>query len=193
MVEVDRRTLDMIQAFNKESERAKVLFNELRNETMRFNEQAGNAHVEATRISDAFHRMSQIPAFDEAKESFQGLKQTMDEVRDTDLSALGDSVAKLRKDMGEAMNIERPDLVAPISRAAESPGPPAITPAVTRTDAPAPVSHSVNIQTLRVDVSGVTDRTDKRRLADEISQMVTKSLKRKMGGPMTNTGYDRGA
>lgn len=44
---------------------------------------------------------------------------------------------------------------------------------------------------LRIDVSGVTDKTDKRKLANEISAMVTKELKTKIGGPLTNSGFNR--
>ena len=44
---------------------------------------------------------------------------------------------------------------------------------------------------LRIDVSGVTDRTDKRALAKEISAMVTKELRTKIGGPLVNSGFSR--
>ena len=44
---------------------------------------------------------------------------------------------------------------------------------------------------LRIDVSGVTDRTDKRQLAREISAMVTKELRTKIGGPLSKSGFNR--
>lgn len=44
---------------------------------------------------------------------------------------------------------------------------------------------------LRIDVSGVTDKTDKRKLAKEISAMVTQELRSKMGGPTVNSGFSR--
>ena len=44
---------------------------------------------------------------------------------------------------------------------------------------------------LRIDVSGVTDRTDKRTLAKEISAMVTKELRSKVGGPLNQSGFTR--
>ena len=44
---------------------------------------------------------------------------------------------------------------------------------------------------LRIDVSGVTDKTDKKALAKEISAMVTKELRTKMGGSLTQSGFNR--
>jgi hypothetical protein len=54
-------------------------------------------------------------------------------------------------------------------------------------------TQNITIQTLKVDVSGVTDQTDKRKLAKEISKMVSKELRSKVGGGMSNTGFNRGA
>ena len=44
---------------------------------------------------------------------------------------------------------------------------------------------------LKIDVSGVTDKTDKKALAKEISAMVTKELKSKIGGSLTQSGFSR--
>ena len=44
---------------------------------------------------------------------------------------------------------------------------------------------------LRIDVSGITDKTDKQKLAKEISTMVTKELRSKMGGSLTQSGFNR--
>tara|TARA_R100000781_G_scaffold25476_1_gene18744 strand:- start:10341 stop:10823 length:483 start_codon:yes stop_codon:yes gene_type:complete len=44
---------------------------------------------------------------------------------------------------------------------------------------------------LKIDVSGITDRTDKRALAKEISAMVTKELRSKIGGPLSSSGFSR--
>ena len=44
---------------------------------------------------------------------------------------------------------------------------------------------------LRIDVSGVTDRSDKRALAKEISAMVQRELRSKMGGPLNQSGFSR--
>ena len=53
-------------------------------------------------------------------------------------------------------------------------------------------SQSSNVTVnLRIDVSGVTDKTDKQKLAKEISTMVTKELRSKMGGSLTQSGFNR--
>ena len=44
---------------------------------------------------------------------------------------------------------------------------------------------------LRIDVSGVTDKSDKKALAKEISNMVTKELRTKLGGSLTQSGFSR--
>jgi len=44
---------------------------------------------------------------------------------------------------------------------------------------------------LRIDVSGVTDKSDKRQLAKEISTMVMKEMRSKMGGPLNTSGFNR--
>lgn len=51
-------------------------------------------------------------------------------------------------------------------------------------------SNNVTIN-LKIDVSGVTDKTDKQKLAKEISNMVTKELRSKMGGSLTQSGFNR--
>ena len=51
-------------------------------------------------------------------------------------------------------------------------------------------SNNVTVN-LRIDVSGVTDKTDKQKLAKEISTMVTKELRSKMGGSLTQSGFNR--
>jgi len=66
------------------------------------------------------------------------------------------------------------------------------TPAQSQVAEPVGMSQNVTINTLRIDVSGVTDRSDKRALAREISEMVTKELRAKMGGPLSTSGLNRG-
>ena len=41
-------------------------------------------------------------------------------------------------------------------------------------------------------MGGVTDKTDKQKLADEIGEKVAKSLQTKIGGPLSTGGYNRG-
>ena len=95
------------------------------------------------------------------------------------------------KDMRD-MQLELPDVNT--GRAADIPERPTTkeaTPGNTRARQELPVNR-VDIGTIRIDVSGVTDKTDKQKLADEISQKVAKSLQSSMGGPLTNSGYNRG-
>ncbi len=54
-------------------------------------------------------------------------------------------------------------------------------------------TNKVEIGTIKIDVSGVTDKTDKEKLAKDISKMVARELKSKMGGPLSSGGYNRGA
>ena len=53
-----------------------------------------------------------------------------------------------------------------------------------------PEASNVTVN-LRIDVSGVTDRSDKRALAKEISEMVTKEVRSKLGGSLTQSGFNR--
>jgi len=95
------------------------------------------------------------------------------------------------KDMRD-IQLELPDVNT--GRAADIPERPATkeaTPGNTGARQELPVNR-VDIGTIRIDVSGVTDKTDKQKLADEISQKVAKSLQSSMGGPLTNSGYNRG-
>jgi hypothetical protein len=61
-------------------------------------------------------------------------------------------------------------------------------PIATATQAASAPDITVN---LRIDVSGVTDKSDKKALAKEISNMVTKELRSKMGGSLTQSGFNR--
>tara|TARA_R100001129_G_C5249869_1_gene228010 strand:+ start:189 stop:608 length:420 start_codon:yes stop_codon:yes gene_type:complete len=51
-------------------------------------------------------------------------------------------------------------------------------------------SNNITVN-LKIDVSGVTDKTDKQKLAKEIGTMVTKELRSKMGGSLTQSGFNR--
>ena len=55
----------------------------------------------------------------------------------------------------------------------------------------APEEQSNVTVNLRIDVSGVTDKSDKRQLAKEISTMVMKEMRSKMGGPLNTSGFNR--
>ena len=86
----------------------------------------------------------------------------------------------------EALEAERTTATTN-ARIANSPNP-----AQPQAAEPVGMSQNVTINTLRIDVSGVTDRSDKRALAREISEMVTKELRAKMGGPLSTSGLNRG-
>ena len=55
----------------------------------------------------------------------------------------------------------------------------------------APEEQSNVTVNLRIDVRGVTDKSDKRQLAKEISTMVMKEMRSKMGGPLNTSGFNR--
>jgi len=56
--------------------------------------------------------------------------------------------------------------------------------------APQESQNNITIN-LKIDVSGVTDRSDKKALAKEISAMVQKELRSKIGGPLNQSGFSR--
>jgi len=67
-----------------------------------------------------------------------------------------------------------------------------VSPVGAATGAAAAASSTTNVTVnLKIDVSGVTDKTDKRALAREIGAMVSKELRTKMGGSMTQSGFNR--
>lgn len=53
-------------------------------------------------------------------------------------------------------------------------------------------SQNVSIGAIKIDVSGITDRSDKKKLAEELGAMVSKQLRSKMGGSLQNSGVSRG-
>ena len=53
-------------------------------------------------------------------------------------------------------------------------------------------SQNVSIGAIKIDVSGITDRSDKKKLAEELGAMVSKQLRSKMGGSLQNSGVNRG-
>ena len=71
-----------------------------------------------------------------------------------------------------------------------------VTPTTRSREKQTPVAEQpaqrVEIGTIRIDVSGVTDKTDKDKLARDISQRVARDLKSKIGGPLSNSGYNKG-
>lgn len=115
----------------------------------------------------------------EAKENMQALQQQMDKftksmemtkVHSTDLTASLKNVEKTQS----------------FQQMANEP----ISPTQMTGGVGAGQQNNVTVN-LRIDVSGVTDKTDKKALAKEISTMVTKELRTKLGGSMTQSGFNR--
>ena len=111
-----------------------------------------------------------------AKENMQALQQQMDKFTKSMAMTKSNTVdlTKSLKDMSNTQPIQQ---------------------AVGETTIPtggATASQQNNVTVnLKIDVSGVTDKTDKRALAKEISAMVSKELKSKIGGSLTQSGFNR--
>ena len=73
-----------------------------------------------------------------------------------------------------------------------SPTPAADTPQQTQPAGSVEQNQNVNIGAIKIDVSGITDRSDKKKLAEELGAMVSKQLRSKMGGSLQNSGVSRG-
>lgn len=103
-------------------------------------------------------------------------------------------MGKFSKDMGVAKSrtTDFSRSMRDMSRAEAQP----VTPTTRSREKQTPVAEQpaqrVEIGTIRIDVSGVTDKTDKDKLARDISQRVARDLKSKMGGPLSSSGYNRG-
>ena len=103
-------------------------------------------------------------------------------------------MGKFSKDMGVAKSrtTDFSRSMREMSRAEAQPA----TPTTRSPEKQAPMAEQaaqrVEIGTSRIDVSGVTDKTDKEKLARDISQRVSRELKSKMGGPLSSSGYNRG-
>ena len=111
-----------------------------------------------------------------AKENMQALQQQMDKFTKSMAMTKSNTVdlTKSLKDMSNTQPIQQ---------------------AVGETTIPTGgggVNQETNVTVnLKIDVSGVTDKTDKRALAKEISAMVSKELKAKIGGSLTQSGFNR--
>jgi ABC-type transporter Mla subunit MlaD len=111
-----------------------------------------------------------------AKENMQALQQQMDKFTKSMAMTKSNTVdlTKSLKDMSNTQPMQQATGDTAIPTAAGG------------------ASQETNvIVNLKIDVSGVTDKTDKRALAKEISAMVTKELKSKIGGSLTQSGFNR--
>jgi|TARA_R110000796_G_scaffold243998_1_gene366850 hypothetical protein len=134
----------------------------------------GNIDPRSVEAMDKFKKYSK-----EAGENMKALQQQMD---------------KFSKSM-EMTKVNSTDLTASLKNMEKSQpfqkmmGEPASQTQMTGGAGASPQSNvTVN---LKIDVSGVTDKTDKQKLAKEISTMVTKELRSKMGGSLTQSGFNR--
>ncbi len=111
-----------------------------------------------------------------AKENMQALQQQMDKFTKSMAMTKSNTVdlTKSLKDMSRTQPMQQStgESIAPVSGGG--------------------VNQETNVTVnLKIDVSGVTDKTDKRTLAKEISAMVTKELKSKIGGSLAQSGFSR--
>jgi hypothetical protein len=111
-----------------------------------------------------------------AKENMQALQQQMDKFTKSMAMTKSNTVdlTKSLKDMSNTQPMQQAvnDTAIPTGGATSS------------------QQNNVTVN-LKIDVSGVTDKTDKRALAKEISAMVSKELKSKIGGSLTQSGFNR--
>jgi len=111
-----------------------------------------------------------------AKENMQALQQQMDKFTKSMAMTKSNTVdlTKSLKDMSNTQPMQQAvnDTAIPTGGATSS------------------QQNNVTVN-LKIDVSGVTDKTDRRALAKEISAMVSKELKSKIGGSLTQSGFNR--
>tara|TARA_R110002049_G_scaffold297482_1_gene486439 strand:- start:2 stop:373 length:372 start_codon:yes stop_codon:yes gene_type:complete len=111
-----------------------------------------------------------------AKENMQALQQQMDKFTKSMAMTKSNTVdlTKSLKDMSKTQPMQQAvnDTAIPTGGSSSS------------------QQNNVTVN-LKIDVSGVTDKTDKRALAKEISAMVSKELKSKIGGSLTQSGFNR--
>jgi len=154
----------------------------------------GNIDPKSVEAMENFKRYAE-----ESQQSMKALQQTMDKftasmaMTKTHTTDLRESL----RQMGAAEPFKQmEDSIKEVQTGLEKTKPRSQSPTAQRVDerraAPIETEASGNVTVnLRIDVSGVTDRTDKRKLANEISAMVTKELRTKIGGPLTNSGFSR--
>mgnify|MGYP003140713828 CR=1 FL=1 len=134
-------------------------------------------------------------SLEEADNKFKSLERRMSKFN-TDMDTIRARTSDFGQSMKEMTRVESfetsPQMnAAQASSATATPAPvaPASNPMAR---GPSDSVSKVEIGTIRIDVSGVTDKTDKEKLARDISNRVAKELKSKMGGPMSSGGYNRG-
>jgi|TARA_R100001463_G_scaffold129773_1_gene188764 hypothetical protein len=154
----------------------------------------GNIDPRSVEAMEKFRNYSE-----EAQKNMQTLQQQMDKFTNsmsmtksnsTDLTEVLRNMGNLQpfQQMEESIKEVQSGLEQTMNRAQQ----PMVRPTIDRAAGAAPDTNQNNVTVnLRIDVSGVTDKTDKKSLAKEISAMVTKELRTRLGGSMTQSGFNR--
>lgn len=154
----------------------------------------GNIDPRSVEAMEKFKNYSE-----EAQKNMQTLQQQMDKFTNsmsmtksnsTDLTEVLRNMGNLQpfQQMEESIKEVQSGLEQTMNRAQQ----PMVRPTIDRATGAAPDTNQNNVTVnLRIDVSGVTDKTDKKSLAKEISAMVTKELRTRLGGSMTQSGFNR--
>ena len=141
--------------------------------------------METDKVNDKFKKLEQhMSKF--TRDMNMANVRTMDFARNWKAMSKIDAFANANKSLNQ-MNQSMKDFTAVKKGANTQPAAP-----VAREPAPIEQASKVDIGTLRIDVSGVTDKTDKEKLARDISQRVTRALKTQTGGPVSSGGFNRG-
>ena len=139
----------------------------------------GNIEPKSVEAMEKFKQYAE-----ESNQSMKSLQQQMDKFTNSmamtknHSTDLRESLRQVQTGLEKTLNPKSSG--APLSRATE--------PAGFTNANQEPANVTVN---LRIDVSGVTDRSDKRALAKQISEMVTKEVRSKLGGSFTQSGFNR--
>tara|TARA_R100000234_G_scaffold104849_2_gene74883 strand:- start:30158 stop:30637 length:480 start_codon:yes stop_codon:yes gene_type:complete len=135
----------------------------------------------------------------EAQQNMQALQQQMDKFTNsmamtkshtTDLTESLRNISNTQpfQQMEDSIKEVQNGLEQTMNRTQSPAGRPAPERRTIAADSPEQNNVTVN---LKIDVSGVTDKSDKKALAKEISNMVTKELRTKLGGSLTQSGFNR--
>ena len=134
-------------------------------------------------------------SLEEADNKFKSLERRMSKFN-TDMDTIRARTSDFGQSMKEMTRVESfetsPQMNATQPNSAIATPAPVSPAGNTMARSPTDFVSKVEIGTIRIDVSGVTDKTDKEKLARDISNRVAKELKSKMGGPMSSGGYNRG-
>jgi len=172
---IDPRSVEAMKTFRMEVEKAQDKFKLLEQRMGTFNRDMDTVRVATSDFTKGWKEMGKTDAFKDASKSLDEFHNNLKEVK------------KLQKETNP------PQINNQQSRATQTRTTEAPTNNIAQQRSAQETTNRVEIGTIKIDVSGVTDRTDKEKLAKDISRMVAKELKSKMGGPLSSGGYNRGA